>query len=174
MASLILSQAKRYENRNRPTNYRGWLVIHAASTLDDLGHASRFGLERDALVRGAFLGVVRVVACHPKDHPAIDQTDIHAEGPNCWVLEEPIPFETPIPGSGQLGLGRVPPHVLVDPLIQRLFPNGQPTLPDPPNDTATSALVAAAPGVVVPVDPFEPAPRTTARTAGCDSRGRGS
>lgn len=112
---------KRVENRKWDTSYRGELLIHAGKSkkyLDD-GDLELFR----GMVFGAILGVVTVVDCVPKrddlgfaqyrlDARPWLKDHIHAEGPFCFVLENPRRFETPIPYLGLLGFFEVPNTIL--------------------------------------------------------------
>ena len=97
---------KRVENRTWPTRYRGPLLIHAGKSLKFMRPGDeRFG----ELVFGAIVGVADLVECVEfqrlkdsrldwlYDHP-------HAEGPWCWVLENVVPFDKPVPYAGRQGL----------------------------------------------------------------------
>lgn len=117
-AWAILQAGKGIENRTWPTRHRGPLLIHAGTSRGekDLRQlrdwARTYGVKEpapDALVFGAILGVVDLVACLPRhqvpaDHPGSNW----AEGPWCWLLANPRPLDRPVPWKGLLGLFEVP------------------------------------------------------------------
>lgn len=115
---LILIGEKPVENRTWATDYRGPLLIHAGKSRAWLrdGDTRRAAASGHPLTFGAIVGRATLVDCmslqrylrlHPEhaDHQ-------HVIGPYCWVLEEPVRFEKPIPWRGALGLFDVPDEVL--------------------------------------------------------------
>ena len=87
-AWAIIHGPKRIENRTWRTNYRGPLAIHAGLSRRMLCVTLNNGMivPEDALVFGALLGVVDLVDCVSlADAPP----DPFAEGPYCWLLENP-------------------------------------------------------------------------------------
>ena len=106
-AWAIIHGSKRIENRRYRTSHRGPLFIHASKSREWLG------TEGDLLptlppysdlVYGAIIGVVDVVDCVPVEQVAGDP---FAEGPWCWILENPRAIE-PFPCRGQQNLFSVP------------------------------------------------------------------
>lgn len=103
-AALIIHGGKDVENRTWRTNYRGRLLIHAASSRPDVAHDVRLRLIAAAyrMDYGGVLGSVAVVDC---------VTDYDSEwampGMWHWVLAdpEPLPFD---PCPGRLGLWDYP------------------------------------------------------------------
>jgi activating signal cointegrator 1 len=119
-ASLITSGLKWIENRNWPTRYRGPLAIHA-------GKGSKY-LTKSELAEyptGVILATCRLAACVPLSQimakanvvlgdiefiPGTTKTwndaalHEHAEGPWCWILEDVVKLETPVPAVGKQGL----------------------------------------------------------------------
>lgn len=103
-AGAIVFQGKDVENRTRRTNYRGVLAIHASKRHDyDAAEQLvdiRGGLDQHNIFGwGHILGTVRLIDCIQ------DSTSEWAQpGLWHWVLTDPIPFSTPIPAVGRLGL----------------------------------------------------------------------
>ena len=101
---------KPFENRGWATDYRGPLVIHAGKSkqtlcgvnfLRALGHV----VELEQLNFGLAIGVVNLAECTPLDElPARYREHWSAEGPFCWRLVDPKPFQLPFAWSGGLGL----------------------------------------------------------------------
>jgi hypothetical protein len=104
-ASLILSGAKRIENRSRPTHFRGRVFIHAS-----LSQADRefFSAGFDTLPRGAIIGSVEIIDCKPLSEVA---NEPYAEGPWCWILADARAID-PVPCKGMLSFWQVPAEVL--------------------------------------------------------------
>lgn len=115
-AELIANGAKRVENREWPTNYRGPLMIHAGKsrswlsgeTDDEL--AAEFGRRVEF---GAIVARCNLVAClhidrieageYKATYPWLDG-DPHANGTWCWVLEDVERLPEAIPWKGAQGL----------------------------------------------------------------------
>lgn len=110
------------ENRTWPTNFRGPLLIHAGKShvwtddyesvlFDPIRIGRRFTMPSaddsfELLPMGAILGQVTLVDCVSTD--AGRQIDPgFASGPWCWVMDDPISFDTPIPCLGAQGLWNV-------------------------------------------------------------------
>jgi hypothetical protein len=118
---------KRVENRTWHYSYRGPLLIHAGKSKAWLD--SWWGETPDDMPFGAIIGRVDVVGCVAKDRLGFRRTvlerypwlrdHVHAEGPYCIVLENPVRFETPIPYRGQQGLFEVPDEVVIDRWLMR-------------------------------------------------------
>ncbi len=112
-AWAIMDGRKRIENRSWTTRYRGPVAIIAGASRSSLSSATQFlsglGIERPAdLPFGCILGVVNLVdVIRPSQ-----SSGPFAEGPWCWVLENPIKLERPVPFRGQLGLFRLPTEAL--------------------------------------------------------------
>lgn len=115
-ASLIASGEKWVENRTWATNYRGLLAIHAGKGTQCLG--------RDELASyptGCIVSVARLTACVKiedvrsgttlfgfpggcgKTYAAIGEHQ-YSQGPFCWVLEDVVKLDVPIPCVGKQGL----------------------------------------------------------------------
>lgn len=109
MADLIVGGEKLIENRTWPTNYRGWMIIHAAKIKE--GDPEKWGLTEARLegIRfGALVGAAFLVDVLPIDEAlAKYKTKKHAKyagGPICWVFNRHIRFPKPAIHTGQLGL----------------------------------------------------------------------
>lgn len=113
-AQLIIHGPKRIENRNWPTDYRGPLLIHAgksrkslASAGMGLGRYAREAIDRlppeNELPFGAIIGRVYLSDCVPVSQV---RGQPFAEGPWCWLLDEPEAFRPYLIG-GQQGLWEV-------------------------------------------------------------------
>lgn len=109
-ASFIFANGpnwKRVENRSWPTDYRGWLYIHASKgvTEEEYAEARKFAIKCGVylippyadLLRGGIIGMVRLAGC-VRRHESRWFT-----GPFGFVLSHryPLPFE---PCAGQRGL----------------------------------------------------------------------
>lgn len=95
---------KDVENRNRPTRYRGTLLIHAGLQLDPDGFVAiwELGLLRkmpDSLPRGGLIGTVSVVDC-------IKNADSEWTVPGKWqwILSRPTQFRGLLECRGGQGL----------------------------------------------------------------------
>lgn len=129
-ASLIMGAGKQHnttmfqlpkdvENRTWGTGYRGRILIHAAQSLDkdhDLFLAMVASDYLDgALPRGALLGTAEIVDCHQQRH-SVDGAPpccrslwaVRVSGYWHWMLRNPVPFASPVPYKGRLGLFDVP------------------------------------------------------------------
>jgi hypothetical protein len=108
-AWAIIHGLKRIENRSKLTNYRGPLLIHAGKSRSRLGHYGPGEPDHLHLDFGTIIGVVELVDCIPvaqvRDQP-------FAEGPWCWILENPRPLAQPIPWRGALSFFHVPDHLI--------------------------------------------------------------
>ena len=106
-ASLIALGLKDIENRTWKTNYRGRILIHAASkpvkegwdALNEMQLVKTFGYkeklygDNEKLPMGAIVGSVEIVDC-VQNHPSIWAE----EGVWNWVLSNPVMFDEPIKG----------------------------------------------------------------------------
>jgi len=126
-AELILRGVKRVENRKWPTSYKGPMLLHAGKSLDwlDLDATETkdegYDIPLSAMTFGAIVGRCEVVACvpilavrslrHVELFPWLNDHD-HTEGPFCWILENVVRFETPIPYRGSQGLFEVPASII--------------------------------------------------------------
>lgn len=114
-AWAILDGHKRVENRSWSVNYRGPLAIHASQSRRDLeGPTQRLagmGIEvpkPESLDFGALIGVVELVDCVLlADAPELHDDEL-AEGPYCWIVENPRRLREPIPLRGYVSLFNVP------------------------------------------------------------------
>ena len=109
---------KRIENRRWSTLYRGPLLIHAGKSREWFdGYDEIF----PDVPFGAIVGCVELVGCVPRvdlgfpsmveKYPwALDH--VHMSGPYCWILEDPVMFEMPIPFTGKQGLFEVDDSVI--------------------------------------------------------------
>ena len=108
-AHAILHSGKMIENRSWSTAYRGPLLIHASTSVEDLD--VRFFPDgarvpsAASLTLGAILGQVELVDCLPRKMLV---GNIWAEGPICWILTNPRPLVRPICVKGQLRLWNLP------------------------------------------------------------------
>lgn len=130
-AILDPTARKTVENRTWPTSHRGALLIHASKSRASymreklIDWPAVYGVPLPpwgTLTTGAILGVVEVVDClrlaewrarraagcilAALAEPIM--TTAWAEGPVCWILENPRQFVTPVPWRGQQGLFEVP------------------------------------------------------------------
>lgn len=126
---------KLVENRNKPTNHRGPLllhcglqpafdwrpgVVHADNTYDgDFLDDGTPWPRRDALPRGHVVGVVEVVDCVQadevmrrcfRDDPR--QRQFVGEEGSCWVFRNPRRLKRAIPFKGKVGIFDVPDELL--------------------------------------------------------------
>lgn len=131
---------KKWETRHWPTNYRGWLVIHAAqkrvsafelgADLVALTHARGF----DRLAYGALLGAVYLDHCQHidrilADHLAATDPDSlvcgnWAAGRFAWRRSAAVCLREPIPYRGRQGFFAVPNEALPDEFLERLVSAG--------------------------------------------------
>lgn len=128
-AALIMSGAKRVENRSWSTKYRGRMYIHAGRSRDMLSIKHVDGIDYCAhtqqpierLAFGAVVGMASLIDCLPKTeisggkwdalYPWIREHE-HTEGPWCWVFaENPTPIG-PWPYKGAQGLFDINPDTL--------------------------------------------------------------
>ena len=111
---------KRVENRSWIMSYRGPLLIHAGKSRAWLD--SWCGRVPSDMPFGAIIGRVDVVGCVAKErlgfrsgvrerYPWIVD-HIHAEGPYCIIVENPVRFAEPIPYRGQQGVFDVPDDIV--------------------------------------------------------------
>lgn len=121
-ATLVVSGYKQIETRSWRTAYRGPLLIHAAKGFPR--EAREFAEEERAigrlparLPRGALIGKVELIACHPTGFiasnglpggNALSARERHfgdfSEGRWAWLLGNPEAFVDPVPMRGHLGL----------------------------------------------------------------------
>lgn len=115
-ANCIIHGDKRIENRTWPPPEAvlgDYLAIHAGWMLDDDTTTSHFVYDvmqmplwkEDELVRGAVLGVARLVEV------VRESDDRWFSGPYGWVLDDVVAIE-PIPCSGRQGVWELPTAVL--------------------------------------------------------------
>lgn len=134
-AHLIVTGAKRVENRTWPTRYRGPLLIHAGKSrdwldvqYDDAGceYDAAYNIHIDTMDFGAIVGRAVLADCVHRDtitadamkgcglavrYPWLDKHE-HAEGPWCWVLVDVLRLEQAVPWRGAQGLFDVPNEVV--------------------------------------------------------------
>jgi activating signal cointegrator 1 len=118
-AHLIVSGAKRVENRTWPTSYRGLIYIHAGKSrlwldLDDTESLidSSYNIPIADMAFGAVVAVAKLVDCvkfvdievgnYNKKYPWLYDHQ-HASGPWCWILDSVSPVG-PWPYRGAQGL----------------------------------------------------------------------
>jgi len=111
-ATMIASGEKPIENRTWPTAYLGPLLIHAGKSLDWLEDRR----DKDRFVFGAVVAVATLRVCLRRTSRASelevwDHWNVrhlynhrHANGPWCWVLDNVVALETPVPCTGAQGL----------------------------------------------------------------------
>jgi len=123
---LILRGAKRVENREWPTAYRGAFLIHAGKSRKWLSLSAdgqsddEYEIPLAEMAFGAIVGRCTLADCvhigdyetHQK-YPWLREHQ-HANGPWCWVLSDVVRFANAIPYRGALGLFQVPDDVLRD------------------------------------------------------------
>jgi len=108
-AWAIIFGPKRIENRTWKTFYRGPLAIHAGKSKSHLSETLNDGTATPPdLTFGAFLGVVELVDCVPVNEAPADP---FAEGPYCWLLEDPKPLPKPLPWRGAQLLWKAPEQI---------------------------------------------------------------
>lgn len=126
-AWAIMAGHKRVENRTWPCGIASqWLLIHSARNAsraylhESLGHLRMGGvswmkLDRWQDVRGAILGAVWLKGCQ---RGPLNMS--FAEGPWCYLLDQVVTLDQPIPYQGQLGFFNVPDDVLPDSFRRKL------------------------------------------------------
>jgi len=102
---------KTVENRGWTTKHRGRIAIHAGANpenLQELKNALSQQPPSGMFALGYIIGTVNLV----------DIVEYHdrigcmwAGGPQCWMLEDPILFEDPIPTRGRQSLYRLPEEI---------------------------------------------------------------
>ena len=108
-AFAIAAGAKDVENRSWSSSHRGWLAIHASSTLADAGedaHCAQLlvaaGVAPPAttqLARSAVVAVVFVRDILPPEQPL--DSDWAQRGCFHWLLRDARPLALPVPCAGQ-------------------------------------------------------------------------
>lgn len=148
-ASLWCSPAKIHETRHWSTNYRGWMLVHAAKRkLDDFtgdrldkimdGYFSQhWGLE---IPFGALIGMVDIVECGRTEdivcRPGFTETDNYECGDFSprrygWRRGRFKLFDEPIPYRGAQGLFDVPQSVFEDRAFKPLPKDWEEALKEP-------------------------------------------
>ena len=114
-AWAIINGHKRWENRTWPTNYRGWLAIHAGkrNASDDAAEAllAELGIDHPAdwsTIRGKLLGVVWCAGCND----GALESDPFGSGPFRFALSNPRLLIEPIAMVGKLSLWTLPDDVV--------------------------------------------------------------
>ena len=125
-AQLVALGVKRYETRSWSTQHRGPLLVHAARRRPPMdmnpelaelfGELALRGWPREALPRGAIVGLVLVKAVHRTEdlEPLLSRVGVHelargnfAPGRYAWELERVAAFQ-PVHMRGFQGLFDVP------------------------------------------------------------------
>jgi hypothetical protein len=120
----IIHGEKRIENRTWPTKYTGPLVIHASANTKDYLALTLDSWRRqipdlpefrDDYIQthfGCLYGLVDVIGCFPlyKLPPSL-RGNRYAEGPYCWVLDNPRPIEH-VPYKGRTLMFDVPVDII--------------------------------------------------------------
>lgn len=110
-ATLVVTGRKRVETRGWPTSIRERIAIHASKAMPGYAReaAIAFGLDPDALPRGAIVGQVSLVGCVPthEARPHLSAEELwfgdFADGRFVWYLTTPTEEPEPIPARGMLG-----------------------------------------------------------------------
>lgn len=125
-ASLWLSPFKVHETRHWPTDFRGWLAVHAAKRLvsdvdDAVDHICtvQFGSEwRRTLPRGAILGAVHVIDCVPTEIIFPNNADAECGdfslGRYGWKRDHWRLLREPVPYIGRQSFFSVPDELLAE------------------------------------------------------------
>ena len=110
-AQLIVDGKKRVENRTWLTNHRGRIAVHAGRNKE---HWVRkpFGYRREELAWGAVIGFATLAGCVKLEHidfagtpdrfPWLKDHEF-VEGPYCFVLEDVVRLDEPVPARGERG-----------------------------------------------------------------------
>ena len=128
-AHLIVTGAKRVENRTWPSPFRGPLLIHAGKSREWM--LPEAFMPSKAMAFGAVVGVAQMSACvnvsgpqgdlrldHLPPHLAWMAEHEHASGPWCFVLENVRRFVTPVEYRGAQGLFDIPDDVVAAAIAQ--------------------------------------------------------
>lgn len=110
-ATLVVTGRKRVETRSWPTSIRERIAIHASKAMPAYAReaAIEFGLDPDALPRGAIVGQVSLAGCEPTNEarPHVSEEELwfgdFADGRFAWYLVSPTVELRPIPARGALG-----------------------------------------------------------------------
>jgi hypothetical protein len=120
-ASLVVMGAKKIETRSWQTAYRGELLIHASSSkkgslLCDEQPFRKYISSFGQLPFGAIIGSVTLRDVVPVEMLHLPDTTLalltleekafgdYTKGRYAWRLENPVPFDPPLPIKGSLGL----------------------------------------------------------------------
>ncbi len=120
-AQFLVIGVKQFETRHWSTNYRGWLVIHAAKKWDRENRYSAYDEPFASILRGhdcdpaklafgAAVGAVKLVNVLKAEHVRASVTKRElllgdwSAGRYVWQMENPILFKKPIPLTGKQGL----------------------------------------------------------------------
>lgn len=126
-AHVIMLGEKPVENRNRPLNHRGPLLIHAGKgrqwltgvnceAVSDLVPSLPADPKEQAKIMtfGAVVAIVNMVACvHISEADNYD--DRHQQwmgGPFCYIFDRAVALEKPVPYLGSQGLFYIPADML--------------------------------------------------------------
>jgi hypothetical protein len=125
-ASLWLSPFKVHETRHWPTDFRGWLAVHASKRLvSDVGDEldalciQQFGaMWRRTLPRGAVLGAVDLVDCIRTETIVTTDADRKcgdfSRGRYGWKRDMWRRLRTPVPYIGRQNFFNVPDAVMIE------------------------------------------------------------
>ncbi|WP_343609310.1 hypothetical protein [Novosphingobium sp.] len=105
----IFHDGKDVENRNWPTNYRGWFMVHAGVSRSEIVKGDP---NEEAMPRGGIVGMARITGC------VADSDSSWFFGKFGFVLRDAFPLDL-IPCRGQLGFFR-PPHQSIEALAEAL------------------------------------------------------
>lgn len=106
-AWLIVNGFKDVENRTWKTSFRGYLLIHASKTIDEIGYnyvISELGIDLPnpvLLSRGGIVGYAKITDC------VLKYNSKWFTGPHGFLIRDPNPLEF-IPLQGKLGFFDVP------------------------------------------------------------------
>lgn len=114
-AWALIEGPKRVENRNRNTNHRGRLIIHASKPRPAFLDAQFIRMQGIKLPLtyplGALIGELEVVDCVKATDELLRKYAPWAFGEYLWITENPIVYPKPIPWKGALGLFKIPAEV---------------------------------------------------------------
>jgi hypothetical protein len=98
---MYVDPRKPIENRPWKTPYRGPLLIHAGTQVDEGFLRSEVLTDHPSGQLGVVLGVVHLVAICPDDRQCGHELTWGWEGQYHWILENPRLFDGPIPYRGR-------------------------------------------------------------------------
>jgi len=114
-ATLVVTGRKQFETRSWSTGTRERIAIHASKGMPGWAKdaAREFGLDHEALPRGAIIGFVTIVRCSAVEsvRDTLSEYELaygdYSDGRYAWLLDAPEQIQ-PVPMSGALGLWPVP------------------------------------------------------------------